>query len=350
VSDGANQTIVVKRVKRVAGGHHGGAWKIAYADFVTAMMAFFLLMWLLSSKPEEEREVIARYFSQPLIEAIMGTNGADGGSDKTPSVLPAAGMDLIVVEGNDTKGSELAQARSELERREAAGLESLMREIEEAVDADELLRQVRDQLLFDLTSEGLRIQIVDEKNRPMFSSGSSELLPYAAELLRVVGQGLNGTSHKISISGHTDAQQFAGGAASFGNWELSAERANAARRALVAGGMREDKLLRVVGVGSALPLRPEAPDDPRNRRIAIVVLNKATEAAIKREGGLAKRVSTNRELFAKPTPPANAQPTAPMMPPAQAPPTPSPELAGETATEMPAREAPAPIAPPASAP
>jgi chemotaxis protein MotB len=305
VPESANQTIVVKRIKKVAAGHHGGAWKIAYADFVTAMMAFFLLMWLLSSKPQEDREEIARYFSQPLIEAIMGTNGAEGGSDQTPSVLPAAGMDLIVVEGHNMQGTEHAQARSELERREAAGLESLMHEIEQAIDADDALRDVRDQLLLDLTSEGLRIQIVDEQNRQMFASGSSQLMPYTRELLRAVGAGLNATSHRISISGHTDAQQFAAGAANFGNWELSAERANAARRELVLGGMREDKLLRVVGVGSALPLRPATPNDASNRRIAIVVLNKATEAAIKREGGIAgARISTNRELFAKPAGPA----------------------------------------------
>ncbi len=342
MADGTNPTIVVKRIKKVAGGHHGGAWKIAYADFVTAMMAFFLLMWLLSSKPEEEREVIARYFSQPLIEAIMGTSGSAGGSDHTPSVLPAAGMDLIVVEGNDAKGAEQSQARTELERREAAGLESLMRDIEEAIDADELLRAYRDQLLIDLTSEGLRIQVVDAQNRAMFASGSSTLQPYAAELLRAVGASLNATSHRISISGHTDAQPFAAGGASFGNWELSAERANAARRALVAGGMREEKVLRVVGVGSALPLRPEAPNDPSNRRIAIIVLNKASEAAIKRDGGLAARASTNRELFA-PAPRA-ATPEAPVPPaaspesearPAQIPTAPQPDAAqAEPATPI----------------
>ena len=283
MADGNNPTIVIKRIKKVAGGHHGGAWKIAYADFVTAMMAFFLLMWLLSSKPEEEREVIARYFSQPLIEAIMGTSGAQGGADQTPSVLPAAGLDLSAVDGQDLQGREDAAERERIERREAAGLESLMREIEEAIDADALLREIRDQLLFDLTSEGLRIQIVDEQNRPMFASGSAEILPYASELLRVMGAGLDATSHKISISGHTDAAQFASGPSGRGNWELSADRANAARRELVRGGMREEKLLRVVGVGAALPLLPESPDDPRNRRITIVVLNKATEAAIKRE-------------------------------------------------------------------
>jgi chemotaxis protein MotB len=310
VADGS-PTIVIKRIKKVSGGHHGGAWKIAYADFVTAMMAFFLLMWLLSSKPEEEREAIARYFSQPLIEAIMGTNGADGGSDDTPSVMPAAGMDLIVVEGHDMKGTEQSQARTELERREAAGLESLMRDIEDTIDADALLRPFRDQLLLDLTSEGLRIQLVDSQNRPMFESGSSKLQPYATELLRAVGIGLNETAHKVSISGHTDALPFPGGGTSFGNWELSADRANAARRELVGGGMREDKVLRVVGVGSALPLRPEAPNDASNRRIAIVVLNKATEATIKREGGIASaRISTNGELFAAP-PPAPAPAPAP---------------------------------------
>jgi chemotaxis protein MotB len=301
VGDGSNQTIVIKRVKKIAGGHHGGAWKIAYADFVTAMMAFFLLMWLLSSKPQEEREEIARYFSKPLIDAILGTDGAAGGADATPSVLPAAGMDLIVVEGNDMRGVEQAHARTELERREAAGLESLMREIERAIEADTTLRELRDQLLLDLTTEGLRIQIVDKQNQPMFASGSTAPLPRTAELLRAIGASLNATSHKLSISGHTDATPFAGGPANVGNWELSAERANAARRELVSGGMQEQKVLRVVGLGAAVPLRPAAPNDPSNRRIAIVVLNKATEAAIQRDGGVAGALPTNRERFALPT-------------------------------------------------
>jgi chemotaxis protein MotB len=312
VADGTNQTIVVKRIRKVAGGHHGGVWKIAYADFVTAMMAFFLLMWLLSAKPQEEREEIARYFQKPLIDAIMGTDGAAGGSDQTPSVLPAAGMDLIVVEGHDMKGTDQAQARTELERREAAGLESLMRDIEAAIDADEELKGFRDQLLIDLTSEGLRIQVVDEQNRPMFASGSSQLLDYASELLRALGKSLNATSHKLSISGHTDAAPFSGGAAGIGNWELSADRANAARRELVAGGMGGEKVLRVVGVGSAIPLLPAAPDDPSNRRITIVVLNKATEATIRRDGGLAnRRLPTNPELF---SPSGGGDPSIPLAP------------------------------------
>ena len=220
MADGTTPTIVIKRIKKVAGGHHGGAWKIAYADFVTAMMAFFLLMWLLAAKPQEEREEISRVFQRPLIEAIMGTAGASSGSDATPSVLPAAGMDLIVVEGHDMKGANQSEARTELERREAAGLESLMRDIERAIQSDEMLSEFRDQLLLDLTSEGLRIQIVDEQNRPMFGSGASNLLPYASELLRTLGKSLNATSHKLSISGHTDAARFAAGPAGVGNWEL----------------------------------------------------------------------------------------------------------------------------------
>jgi chemotaxis protein MotB len=158
----------------------------------------------------------------------------------------------------------------------------------------------------------LRIQIVDEQSRPMFASGSSEPLPYARELLRAVGASLNATAHKISISGHTDATPYAGGPANFGNWELSAERANAARRELVGGGMREEKVLRVVGVGAALPLRPEAPEDPSNRRIEIVVLNKATEAAIESGGGMARRrLPTNAELFSAPREAASNPPGPP---------------------------------------
>ncbi len=304
------RTIVIKRIKKVAAGHHGGAWKIAYADFVTAMMAFFLLMWLLSSKPEEEREEIARYFNKPLIESILGTEGTASGGDRTPSVMPAAGMDLIVVEGDADRGESHAQAegRTELERREAASLESLMRDIEEAIESDEILRELRNQILLDLTSEGLRIQIVDAQDRAMFASGRREPLPHAEQLLRAIGHSLSTNKHQLSISGHTDSAPYANADRAYGNWELSGDRANAARRALEAGGLRENQVLRIVGLGSAVPLRPSQPTDPINRRITILVLNKAARAAIVRDGGLAKPRTAPPEAAA-PAPP-ESKPTA----------------------------------------
>ncbi len=304
------RTIVIKRIKKVAGGHHGGAWKIAYADFVTAMMAFFLLMWLLSSKPEEEREEIARYFNQPLIESILGTAGTASGGDATPSVMPAAGMDLIVVEGDADRGESRAQAegRTELERREAASLESLMRDIEEAIESDEILKELRNQILLDLTSEGLRIQIVDAQNRPMFVSGGRQPLPHAEQLLRAIGGSLSSSKHQVSISGHTDSAPYASVNRNYGNWELSGDRANAARRSLEAGGLRENQVLRIVGLGSAVPLRPSVPTDPINRRIAIVVLNKSARAEIVKDGGLAKPRTAPATTPAAANPEATAEP------------------------------------------
>ena len=279
--------IIVKRIKKVAGGHHGGAWKIAYADFVTAMMAFFLLMWLLGSTAKGDLNGIAEYFKTPLKVAMQGGSGSGDSS----SVLKGGGADLTRKTGQIKKGETEAEkksynlkaAQAELERIEAARLKQLKNRLEGAIDANPTLRQFKRQLLIDITTEGLRIQIVDEQNRPMFNLASAELQSYTKIILREIGAVLNDVQNRVSLSGHTDAVQYANAGRGYSNWELSADRANASRRELIAGGMDEAKMLRVVGLASSVPFNNAAPNDPINRRISIIVMNKRTEDAITKE-------------------------------------------------------------------
>jgi chemotaxis protein MotB len=159
------------------------------------------------------------------------------------------------------------------------------------IEDNATLRQFKNQMLLDITSEGLRIQIVDEKSRPMFDLASSELKPYTRVILHEVGRTLNEVENKISLSGHTDATPYAGGNKGFGNWELSTNRANASRRELLLGGMEDGKIMRVVGLASTVLYDKEDPYNPINRRISIVVMNKRTEEAILRDGGVATDVA-----------------------------------------------------------
>ena len=288
--DSPQRPIVVKRIKKViAGGHSGGAWKIAYADFVTAMMAFFLLMWLLGSTTEGELQGIADYFKTPLKVALAGGSGSGDSS----SVIKGGGQDLSRRSGQKKQINEIEKkrtinleaARAELERVEAKHLEGLKKKLEEAIEANQTLSQFQKQLMLDITTDGLRIQIVDAQNRPMFASGKAELQPYTREILREIGKTLNDVPNRISLSGHTDAAPYPSGDKGYSNWELSADRANASRRELIAGGMLESKLLTVVGLGSALLLDRENPFNPANRRISIIIMNKKAEDNITMDTG-----------------------------------------------------------------
>ncbi|KAB2928582.1 MAG: flagellar motor protein MotB [Dechloromonas sp.] len=295
MSDDSTRPIVIKRKKVVAGGAHGGAWKIAYADFVTAMMAFFLLMWLLGSTAKGDLQGIAEYFQNPLKVAMTG---GEGSGDAT-SILKGGGKDLTRQSGQVKQGdvevkkstSFSKEAQLEFRRKELERLENLKLEIEKMIEQSPQLAQFKKQMLLDITSEGLRIQIVDEQNRPMFDSGGAELKPYTRDILRQIGKALNGVSNRISLAGHTDAAQYVGGTSGFSNWELSANRANASRRELVAGGMDDTKVLRVVGLASTVLFDKNDPLNSVNRRISIVVLNQKTEMAILQEEGPESEVS-----------------------------------------------------------
>lgn len=289
---GKSHPIIIKRVKkRRGGGHHGGSWKIAYADFVTAMMAFFLLMWLIGSTAQGDLEGIAEYFRTPLRVALQGGTGSGDSS----SVITGGGEDLTRTTGqvqksdspNDEQTINLMKARDALKREELEDLEDLKKKVERTILDDPKLARFREQIRLKMTPEGLQILIVDDLSRPMFDTGGDALKVHTQDILHAIGGLLNGVDNAISLAGHTDAAPYALGERGYSNWELSADRANAARRELVAGGMDESKVLRVVGLSSSLPLDTENPLNPINRRISLVVLNNETKRAILGEEQLA---------------------------------------------------------------
>ena len=281
------QPIIIKRIKK--GGHaaHGGAWKIAYADFVTAMMAFFLLMWLLGSTATGDLQGIASYFNQPLKVSLMGGSGA---GDST-RIVPGGGADIRRANGqvNKTDGTksrqqmrqELKAARAELAKADAARLRDLQAKINDVITANPRLAEYRSQIRIDITPEGLRIQIVDEQNRPMFDVGSALVKPYMRDILREIGAALVGVENRISLAGHTDNSAYGNGERGYSNWELSSDRANASRRELVAGGMPDSKVFRVLGLASSDLFDPANPLNPVNRRISIIVMSQEAEERLR---------------------------------------------------------------------
>lgn len=268
--------IVVRRVAATGGGGHGGGgWKIAYADFMTAMMAFFLVMWLLSNASPKQREGIAEHFRMPLKVAM---NGGEK-SSTSESVIPGGGADPSMSLDGEMR-RVMADADDEAD---ANRLESMKKRLDALIENSPVFKQFRSQILIDITTEGLRLQIVDNENRPMFDLASARLVPHMRAILREIGPALNELPNKLTLSGHTDAIVYTNGDKSYGNWELSADRANASRRELVMGGMAEDKVMRVVGLADSQHLDKAEPRNPINRRISIVVLNHRTQQQIERE-------------------------------------------------------------------
>ena len=256
---------IIKKVKKKGHGHHGGSWKVAYADFVTAMMAFFLLLWLLGSVDQDKREQVAEYFQRPVSAVFTSGSNPSGDSfpgDSLPTIAPG-----MVIAAIDSSGRVV----------DIQNLIRLKDKLEEEIMNNPLLHDFADQLQFEMTARGLRIQIMDKSRRSMFGVGSARMEPYADDLLREIARLLNEVPNHLIISGHTDAAPYAGGDAGYSNWELSADRANAARRALVGGGILEGKILRVEGQSATDLLRPDSPFHPANRRISILLLNRHTE-------------------------------------------------------------------------
>ncbi|GIK84902.1 MAG: chemotaxis protein MotB [Betaproteobacteria bacterium] len=280
-------TIVIKRIKKGGHGGHSAVWKIAYADFVTAMMAFFLLMWLLGSTTQGDLKGIAEYFQSPLKVALSGGSGA---GDAT-TVIQGGGPNLTASVGqvkngdNDTKKRSPHQLRQELEKIEKERMGRLKQRVDAAILANAKLSEFRHQVRVEITPDGLRIQIVDDFNRPMFELGSSRVQPYMREILHEIGKVLNEVDNKVALSGHTDGAPYAGGDRFYSNWELSSDRANASRRELIAGGMEPSKIVRVVGLADSSLLVKDEPRSPLNRRISIIVLNKLAEDRLNRAGG-----------------------------------------------------------------
>ena len=260
--------IIVKRRKGGGGGHHGGAWKVAYADFVTAMFEYFK-----NPSMEEGKSV----------KAAKGVNGPGGAS--TSVINLGGGLDAMktairketgLSAGSQTQPTDLEAAKRLAAEVEHKQLDSLMKDLREAINKSQALQPFKDQLFLDITPEGLRIQIVDAQNRPMFELGKSKLKDYSAAILHELSSYLNTVPNHISLSGHTDTTPYVA-KNGYTNWDLSADRANAARRALEAGGLNADKVARVVGLSSVVLFNKDSPRDPINRRISIIVMTKAAE-------------------------------------------------------------------------
>jgi chemotaxis protein MotB len=295
----ARPIIIVKRKKKGVEGHHGGAWKVAYADFVTAMMAFFLVMWLVTAVSKDQRAAIFEYFKNPSMESGKSVKAAPGqigpGGASTSPINLGGGLDALrsaakvhdigattkivhqEATPQQTKEQTDAQAREQVAEAEHKKLETLMVELKEAVSKSQALEPFKDQLLLDITPEGIRIQIVDAQNRPMFDVGSARLRDYTQSILHELSPYLSSVPNRISITGHTDARPYPG-AGGYSNWELSADRANAARRALVGSGLPDEKIARVVGLSSSVLFDRNDPQSPINRRISIVIMTKQAEA------------------------------------------------------------------------
>ena len=304
------QPIIIKRIKK--GGHavHGGAWKIAYADFVTAMMAFFLLMWLLGSTTEGDKKGIADYFASPLKLSLLASGSGAGDASH---VVKGGGQDLTRTTGQVKRGDieaprdtiNLHQLKAEQIRAEVARLDDLRKKVEQALAGNPELKGMASQLLLEMTSDGLRIQILDADQRPMFASGSPQVQPHMRALLRAVGGLLAEVPNRLTLEGHTDALPFGSGDRGYGNWELSADRANASRRELVTGGLPEDQVLRVQGLAASHPLDRKEPAAPANRRISIIVMTREAEDRVFRtylEHPTAMPVAAPQGLGSSPVP------------------------------------------------
>ncbi len=309
-------TVIVRRIKKIqGGGHHGGSWKVAYADFVTAMMAFFMVMWLVGALTTKQREAVSDYFKNPSPipgaspAPAPGLNGPGGASN---SMIKLGGtMDLPKGPGAEfTRNPADQPSEAEQRKLDQQRLEALKKELEEAISKSQALEPFKDQLLLDLTPEGLRIQIVDKQNRPMFDLGSAKLMPYTSEILHEIAVFANRVPNRISLAGHTDTANYAT-SIGYSNWELSADRANAARRALLEGGMDAVKVVRVVGFGPAVPFDAANPLNPINRRISIVVMTKAAEdAALNRNNGMPVAPAASQVATPPAAPPQAAVPAA----------------------------------------
>ncbi|WP_024328556.1 flagellar motor protein MotB [Thioalkalivibrio sp. ALR17-21] len=275
------QPIIVKK-KVVQGGHHGGSWKVAFADFALAMMAFFLLLWLLAALEADERAALSEYFQNPSAfegEAMAPSQAIGDGTGADPSIIDFEGLP----DRHDAPPEPVPDDADDetLLERDRERLESLQEALEEAIDRSQALEPFKDQLLMDITPEGLRIQIIDAENRPMFATASARPLEHASGILRELAGLINEVPNRISITGHTDARPLQ--REDYTNWELSTDRANAARRELIAGGTEPEQIARVVGLSDTVPFDRDNPEAAVNRRITLIVLNQEAEEAM-REG------------------------------------------------------------------
>jgi len=295
-SDGA---VIIKRIKKGGhGGHHGGAWKVAYADFVTAMMAFFLLMWLINTTTPEQKRGIADYFApQSIAETVSGAGGVLGGKVVSEDSAKAGGAASVFQKNSPTSpatpthstengaahgGASDATAQGAAGAAEGNGtassqdgdFEHAAEAIHQAIQDNPDIATLSKQVIVDNTPEGLRIQLVDQDGRPMFQPGTAEPMPYTKQLLAEIGKIIDRLPNRVSIAGHTESTAFEG-PGGMTNWELSSARANAARALLASGGLVQDRIYEVAGKAGSEPLLPEDPNASANRRLSIVLLREA---------------------------------------------------------------------------
>lgn len=251
-----NPPIIIKKRHGHSHGHHGGSWKIAYADFVTAMMAFFLLMWLLASLNKAQKDGLSEYFKQPLKISLIS-----GDSMGSREITVKGGGDNLEkkdgqVSGNNQPAKSGQQSTAgNLKQEEMKQLKELQSNIMLSIENDPALTELKDRMLMDVTSEGLRIQLIDNDDKPMFGLGSDEIDPAMAQILAKIAVLLNSVPNKVTIQGHTDAHPYHNPEdLEQTNWELSTQRANTARRALLKSGLQEDKVMRVTGYASTVLL------------------------------------------------------------------------------------------------
>ena len=284
-----DNAVIIKRIKKGGhGGHHGGAWKVAYADFVTAMMAFFLLMWLINTTTPEQKRGIADYFApQSIAQTVSGSGGVLGGKvmgeddahaggaqsvmQKQSPPAPASAKKALAAGategGANSDSTNSSDARSAQDGDFAHAAEAIRQSMQDNPDLANLSKQV----ILEKTPEGLRIQLVDQDGRPMFQPGSSQPMPYARKLLAAVGGIVSQLPNRVSISGHSSGNDGTDGS----NWELSASRANQARALLQSGGLGSDRIYEVSGKAGSEPLLPEDPNASANRRLSILLMREA---------------------------------------------------------------------------
>ena len=281
------QTIVIKRVKKVAAGAHGGSWKIAFADFALALMSFFLVLWLIESTTNLEKMAIAGYFSDPTNLGAVGDGGTPYVLDLEgrPLNVTNQGMNLSLVRQDE---NQLVESPPEIENpefvelarlRQIETLENLRGQVEAEINLNQQFEWFKDSVTFEITEEGLMVQIIDRENRPLFDSSDARLRPYAMEILWSIGRIFGAVPNKISVFGHTDSAPF-GTSDTYSNWELSSDRANSARRALVDGGVRPEQLAQIIGMADSVPMDAAESLSPANRRIVIMVLNEVAESML----------------------------------------------------------------------
>lgn len=252
------KNIIIKKVKKSGhGGHHGGAWKIAYADLVTALMAFFLLMWLLNAASQETKEQLAKYFTEysifdgPPKSMTPDSSGASSSQDQIAPIMPTS----------SAGGGEGERSPEEILR------EALAKMIEEKLAA------YKDALMIDTFESGVRIQMIESQGKPFFDSGSATPTEDALKVLRVIADTVRDMPQQLAVEGHTDSKPLGGPSSRYTNWELSTDRASSARLAMERFGIPSKRMIRVAGYADTQPLIVDNPEDPRNRRVSILLFN-----------------------------------------------------------------------------